>query len=112
MEGFGPRWAREKLLGLWDPLAMGLSHPSTSAPQGSEEGVLLAFDFIPAPEHLAETVLAQKMLWFICHSWLAGFTDFPSSGQGGTVDVPVPTEPREQESGSELSVCSSVHGSL
>ncbi|KAB0395293.1 hypothetical protein E2I00_003007 [Balaenoptera physalus] len=60
---------------------------------------LSVFYFVPAAEHLLGTVLAQKMLWFVCHScWSLGFTHLPSSGQGENTDIPTPTGPRKQES--------------
>ena len=66
---------------------------------------LSVFYFVPAAEHLLGTVLAQKMLWFVCHScWSLGFTHLPSSGQGENTDIPTPTGPRKQESVSEVSM--------
>ena len=40
MQGFGPRWVSEALLGLWDPLTRALT-PPVSVFQASEDGALL-----------------------------------------------------------------------
>lgn len=43
---------------------------------------LSVFYFVPAAEHLAGTVLAQRMLWFVCHSCgLLGLPTFPAVGR-------------------------------
>lgn len=94
MVGFGQRWGREKLPGLWDPPAMRLSYPPTS-----EEGAPLVFSVAPTVYHKAPSKdsddTGSSLRWLEPPtSWVVTLL---SGGQGGR-SMFLPASPKKQGS--------------
>lgn len=110
VEEFGPRWGREKLLGLWDPLAVGPSHPPISALRALRKGLSLGVLFVPtvccrAPggdSNATEDPLSQLPASAVCH---------PSQKWAGREERMSPPVRAPEAGGREenANVCDSVH---
>lgn len=105
VEEFGPRWGREKLLGLWDPLAVGPSHPPIAALRALRKGlsldVLLRTNCLPQSAQQGQRCHGRC---FVTAAGLCGLPPFPAVGREREEDVATHAGPRRQEAGGKMTI--------